>query len=202
MAHNILQFGKDLEVQIQKELRVLSPIFWCEDVKDFNQPTNSLRSDILATIWGDELGLRGQLLYNLPGPSYAQLRAGIIQPGMNSCVAILHYSANLDKSIRGKITFAKNSSGEGAFCGDTPLCDRMNSNSEILTIASALYRGEYTSGDLFVQIIPQFVLEGNGNVLHLDVLTVPLSTKGFFSGKIIYSVNEFLRLITLLKTLL
>ena len=144
MTHNIGQFGKDLEEQIRKELGAVSPVSWCEDVKNINQTTNSLRSDIHAIIWGDELGLRGQLIYVLPTSFRAQLRVGVIQPGMNSCVATLHYSADLDTSFRGKITFVKNNSGMGVFCGDTPLCDKMKSNKEILTLASVLYRGEYT----------------------------------------------------------
>ena len=202
MTRNIGQFGIDLEGQIRKELGTATPISWKEEVNETHQSSKSTRNDVLAAIWGGKLGIRGLLVFDLPASCPTQLRTGIIQPGINSCVATLHFSTDLRKPINGKITFVKNNSGIGRFEGNASLCELMNTQKEIVSIASALYREKYTLGNLTVKINPQLALESDGDSTHLDLLTVPYFKKKFITGTIIYSVKEYLQLASLIDTAL
>ena len=198
MTRDLEKAGSDFEKMIRKELGGSSPIPWrVEDIQK-NQTAVSSVSDFLVAGLGGGLSIRGWLVYNLPSSSPSKLHVGIVQPGINSFPAALLYTAELSRSLLGNATFAQSRPETGIFQGDPTLCERLNSNKEIVRLAASLYRGKVKVARLVVEISPYLEVSGDGTTSQLMVRKV-LLLKGI--GTLLFQVKEFLQLLSLIEAL-
>jgi hypothetical protein len=198
MTRDLEKAGSDFEKMIRKELGGSSPIPWrVEDIQK-NQTAVSSVSDFLVAGLVGGLSTRGWLVYNLPSSNPSKLHVGVVQPGINSFPATLLYTAELSRSLLGNATFAQSRPETGIFQGDPTLCERLNSNKEIVRLAASLYRGKVKVARLVVEISPYLEVSGDGTTSQLMVRKV-LLLKGI--GTLLFQVKEFLQLLSLIEAL-
>jgi hypothetical protein len=197
MTRNIEKAGAEFEKVIRKELGVSSPIPW--SVEEAQQKSTLYSVGEFLAVFGGRLNVTAKLVYNLPAPLPSQLHIGVIQVGINTFPAILQFVAELSKTIAGKATYGQMTSPIGEFRGDLSICEKLNGNKEVLTLASNLYRGKVTVSRVTVNIIPALEVSGDGQASHLMIRKV-LLFKGF--ATVLYQVKEFLQLRSLIDSLL
>jgi hypothetical protein len=200
MTRNIEKAAAEFEKMIRKEIGSSSPIPWTVDELQKKQTAGSSVDEFLK-VFGGNLEIKTGLVYNLPGPFSSQLHVGVIQPGINTFPAILQFTADLSKPFSDKATFTQRSPGTGIFQGDPELCGKLNSNKEILSLASSLYLGKYNFNRVVIDISPFVGVTGDGTVSHLLVRKV-LTVKGGFIKAALFQAKEFLQLCSLVDPLL
>ena len=193
MTRNVEKAGADFEKMIRKELGVSSPVPW--SVEEIQQKSKLYSVGEFLAVFGGSLSITAKLVYNLPAPLPSELHIGVIQVGINTFPAILQFVAELSKTIAGKATYGQTTSLLGEFRGDLSICEKLNGNKEVLTLASKLYRGKITASRVSVNIIPALEVSGDGQASHLMVRNV-MYVKGFTG---LYQVKEFLQLRSLIE---
>jgi hypothetical protein len=197
MTRDFQAVGQKMEQMISKEIGLKVPISW-SSVGD-EQQGNRLKDGLIGA-FGGKLDVRNSYIYTFSSPRPVQLLVSVVQAGMFATVpATLTYTTELNKPAKSIISLSKSGSifkKKCAFEGDAETCAKLNSNEEIIKIASKFYVEKSTNGSLEIKIYPRFEISPSEKGSSLLIHTIP---HGNWKGENIFCTKDFFRVIDLLE---
>jgi hypothetical protein len=155
--------GQQVEEKLRKELGTTAAVpFQIELASEGGPTAGTVLSDIAHGLFSGHPNLLFTLVFNIPAPRTAQLRASVERQGIGCHVGSLLYSTSLAKTINGEVILgAPKLFGGAKFEGDAEVCGKLNAKGDLLKRLGKFARSEAEIGGLtikqerLVKLVPQ-----------------------------------------------
>lgn len=196
-----VKVASQVEEKVRKETGETGPVPYRIESGAANATTaGTVMGDVVRGLFGGNPDLLFTLVFDLPGPQRAQLRADVSRQGIGCHVGKLLYSAYLARPIAGELELeAPRMFGAAKFVGQADAARRFNANGELLNRLAKLSRTEAQIGGLTLKAERVVKLAPSSGDTLVLVGTLPRSTSIGMDAAL--DAGEFLQLAAMMEAL-
>jgi hypothetical protein len=181
LAYNSQQpdkVGPQVEEKVRKETGATAPVpYKVEDQAASKTSAATVLGDMANALVGGRSNLLFTLVFDMPAPRPATLRAQVARQGVGSHVEGLLYSMTLAKAVKGEVSLENPKMlGSSRFTGDAEAIQKLNANGDLVKRANKFARTQSEVGGLTVSMDRLFKIVPQDSGALLLINTLPRTT--------------------------